>query len=253
MTTRRRLNNLESQLSKSAATDIVSAVREHGSTLARIQGRVDGLFWPARHSKASKPIWQRQKDYRRSGGILWRSEGQGTDAKWKSDQRLRSQLKKLGLIHLSKTQSGVHVRLTRQSEAAIRQACGLPFVPSELASDFEKAIKAVLNDRGFVSEDKLFDATATGRPLVSDWYESEELIVSLLIDGSLEATTSMSREIFYRLGDSLLIGLELVKGIEVNSAVRDVYLDSWESEINQRGRWEALDSSEVFIPLPASF
>lgn len=258
MTLRRRLNKLENELTSVNGGDLRAAILEHARTLCDILGRVDALWWPIRagiHSRWRGAVIERQREYRRFGGIPYSSGGRSDSTKWKSDERLRKSMRDSGLITISKKSGQPRLQIVPHVEVSIRQGIlGLDWHGMLFAALLQKVHDD--NDLqcrkgGWVSEVRAFGSDYKERPHQNDWFADESKVLPLLIGGHVETETTTTGHIYYRtvrVPDCDPVPVEL----DYDEALADVYLDSWLADHNGRVHWAVDDPYEVFIPLPAS-
>ena len=211
MSVRTRLNQLER--GKKATPDNFDAAMAH------LIGTIDGLFWPSAYELEKLhilPTIQNERTQYHETGIAWSGLSTGRDAAaWKTNQRQREALEKAGLITINRAGSKPLVKPTPEAMRDMQQRLGL--FHSESVDVLKVKVRTMIalvaegslregpdahpwapGELCWCHETWLFSREYSELPMRCNWAPLQELVLPLLIDGTLETKQTTIKHICYR-------------------------------------------------------
>lgn len=194
-------------------------------------------------------IFRRQREYL-SGEIGLSAKASGKE-QWKTAHHMRQKLIASGYLHANFNAGQVlNVFLTRLGEATARALVGdrlKTFHDMEPHLIFELLRRF---DGNSVRESRLFNQPCSGYP--SEWADYSEMVLPLLTEGVVSATSDTVGRVLYRLTGKPVPSDTPKVEILSDPEYDDEYIRVYDSERSSLSTAEPRDPHELFIPIPAS-
>jgi hypothetical protein len=235
-----RMKSRLDALERSTGTSDISDYR----LLVQLLGKRDARFWPSRHSGQSRlGILQRCREYLAGvRGISSKADGKSD---WKNAFEARNRLIQAGYVDAVRANGEVtSLIVTQLGETVARKLVG-----DRLKTLHEGVFAYVILDKdSWTSESVLFGENLHGCP--STWDSKTELCLPLLTAGLVTSNSDSYGRIGYRKTTRELPNDAPSVAVECDPEMDSAYVKSFNSERAALMACEALDCSEVWIPLP---